>query len=214
VVNDSTSEVIEFDPAAHILLRFGGPKYLDHPTDLALDQAGNVFVSDSNHSRIVKFDPSGRVARAVGSPGSEPGQMKTPHSIAADASGHVYVADGGNARIQVFDNNLNLVAIYDTVGSPWAVCITQGAHQYLYTSSNPDQTDVTRGRTSGEILKLELDGTIVGRVGGTENAVGSMFGNRWTTAAFWTPHLMQCHDENEILSTTLYDWVHIIRMQP
>jgi hypothetical protein len=69
--------------------------------------------------------------------------MKMPHSIAADADGRLYVADGGNARIQVFDNVLNLLAIYDTVGHPWAVCITRGPHQYLYRSSNSDKTDMT-----------------------------------------------------------------------
>jgi DNA-binding beta-propeller fold protein YncE len=95
--------------------------------------------------------------------------MKRPHSIAADANGHVYVADGGNARIQVFDNALNLLAVYDAVGSPWAVCITPGPHQYLYSLSNPDKTDATQGRSTGEVYKLELDGTIVGKFGRGDN---------------------------------------------
>lgn len=129
--------------------------------------------------------------------------MKTPHSIAADANGHVYVADGGNARIQVFDNNLHLLAMYDTVGYPWAVYITPGPHQYLYSSSNPDKTDVTRGRSTGEVYKLELDGTIVGKFGRSDNAFG----------AFRT-HSMACRHENEIVAADITDWTGVIRLQP
>jgi sugar lactone lactonase YvrE len=65
--------------------------------------------------------------------------------VAVDANGNVYVADGGNARIHVFSNALAPVAVYDTVGSPWALCITSGPHQYLFSASNLDRTDVTKG---------------------------------------------------------------------
>jgi sugar lactone lactonase YvrE len=98
--------------------------------------------------------------------------------VAVDANGNVYVADGGNARIHVFSNALAPVAVYDTVGSPWALCITSGPHQYLFSASNLDRTDVTKGDLTGEIYKLELDGTIVGRFGRSDNSRG----------AFKTPH--------------------------
>jgi hypothetical protein len=42
-------------------------------------------------------------------------------------------------------NSLTLAAVYDTVGSPWALCMTPGRHQYLYTASNPDRSDNSRG---------------------------------------------------------------------
>ena len=48
----------------------------------------------------------------------------------------VYVADRGNSRIVVLDNNLIQKAVYDTVGAPWAVCISEGPHQYLYSSNS------------------------------------------------------------------------------
>ena len=129
--------------------------------------------------------------------------MRTPHSIAADANGNVYVADGGNARIQVFDNNLNLRAIWNTIGQPWALCITHGPHQYLFSSSNPDKTDGTRGRSVGEVFKLELDGTIVGRIGVADNGLGS----------FRTLHWVDCRDEHEIFAADLVDWVHTIKLR-
>jgi len=103
----------------------------------------------------------------------------------------IYVADGGNARIQVFDNNLRLIAIYDAVGAPWALCITRGPHQYLYAASNDDRTDATRGRSTDQVYKMELDGTIVGRFGRSDNALGR----------FPTLHSIDCRSENQIVAT-------------
>ena len=209
VVGGATNSVVKLGSDGEVLLRFGHPAPeagfrtgLANPTDLATDRSGNVFVSDARRARIVKFDAAGRFVKSAGSPGSGPGEMKTPHSIAADASGRIYVADG-NARIQVFDNDLKWLAIYDTVGQPWALCITPGPHQYLYSASNPDQSDTTRGVT-GEIYKLELDGTIVGRIGRPDNALGN----------FRTLHSLDCRDENEIVATDLGNFMHVIKLQP
>jgi DNA-binding beta-propeller fold protein YncE len=129
--------------------------------------------------------------------------MKVPHSIAADANGYIYVADGGNGRIQVFDNNLRLIAIYDAVGSPWALCITRGPHQYLYASSNDDRTDATRGRSTDPVYKMELDGTIVGRFGRSDNALGR----------FPTLHSIDCRTENKIVAIGV-GWAGLISLQP
>src|SRR6476661_7020336 len=84
----------------------------------------------------------------------------------ASIGGMVYVADRGNARIQVLDNELHLKSIYDTVGNPWAVCVSGGAHQYLYASNSwPDAADSRNVSTTGEVYKMELDGRILGRFG-------------------------------------------------
>ena len=157
-------------------------------------------MTDGRRGRVVKFDAAGRFVNTAGSPGTAPGEMKTAHSIAADASGRVYVADG-NARIQVFDNDLKRLAIYDTVGQPWALCITPGPHQYLYSASNPDQTDTTRGVT-GEIYKLELDGTVVGKIGRVDNALGN----------FRSLHSIDCREENELVAVPISNFMHIIHL--
>ena len=111
-------------------------------------------------------------------------------SITADAKGNVYVADRGNRRLQVFDNDLTLRAIYDHVGAPWAVCITPGPHQYLYSSnSNPDNNNSEIAAVSGEIYKMELDGTVVGRFGRAGKQLKE----------FSTVHAIDCRNENELL---------------
>ena len=121
------------DPLEQLSLIPGGGQYsganlpysFHRETDVAWDPQGNIFVTDGyGDSRVVKYDKSGRFIRSVGTRGSGPMQFSTPHALAVDAKGLVYVADRGNSRIHVLDNDLNAKAIYDTVGAPWAVCIS------------------------------------------------------------------------------------------
>src|SRR5438046_4520285 len=146
------------DPLEQLSLLPGGGQYsgankpysFHRETDVGWDAAGNIFVTDGyGDSRVVKYDKNGKFIKSVGTRGNGPLQFSTPHAMAVYAKGIVYVADRGNSRIVVLDNDLNQKAVYDTVGAPWAVCISQGPHQYLYSSNsfstgrNFDQADTT-----------------------------------------------------------------------
>ena len=103
----------------------------------------------------------GNTSAPGGSRGTQTGQFHTVHSIATDANGTVYVGDRENKRIQVFDNDGNFKTEYINVGAPWAICITPGPHQYLYSSNSNGTGDFD----NGEIYKMELDGKILGKFG-------------------------------------------------
>jgi hypothetical protein len=134
----------------------------DQPTDVAWDKAGNIFVADGiGNARIVKLSPDGAYITAWGGRGSGKGQLDDIRSLAVDAAGNVYSADRGNKRIQVFDNDGNYQRTIDGIGAPMAICITPGAHQYLYSSNSNSPIDFD----NGEIYKLELDGHVRGRFG-------------------------------------------------
>jgi DNA-binding beta-propeller fold protein YncE len=144
----------------------------NRPTDIAWDPQGNMFVSDAYaNARIVKLDKTGRFVKSWGTRGSEAGQLDMPMSVAADAKGNVYVADLGNKRIDVFDNDGNFKSQITGAGAPSAICISPGAHQYLYSSNSnsPDSMD------GGEIYKMDLDGTIAGKFG-TAGKMAKEFG--------------------------------------
>jgi DNA-binding beta-propeller fold protein YncE len=219
-VDEGTNMVIKFNPEGRVVMVMGrrpesvegvlltppptapvppAQKYtFNRPTDVAWDAAGNIFVSDGyGNSRVVKYDKNGKFITSVGSKGSAPGQLNLPHTIASDAKGNVYVGDRSNRRIQVFDNDLTFKSIYDQVGAPWSLCITPGAHQYLYSSnSNPDNNNSEIAAVSGEIYKMELDGTIVGKFGKAGKQLGD----------FTTVHEIDCRNDNELLVSEITGW--------
>ena len=186
------------DPLDQLALTPGGGQYsganrpytFHRQTDIGLDPQGNIFVSDGyGDSRVVKFDKNGRFIKAVGTRGNGPLQFSTPHAISVDAKGMVYVADRGNPRIVVLDNDLNQKAVYDHVGAPWAVCISAGPHQYLYSSNSfPTGNNFDQAPDTGEIYKMELDGTVIGRFG----KAGHGF------KEFSSMHQMDCRNPDEM----------------
>jgi DNA-binding beta-propeller fold protein YncE len=194
------------DPLEQLPLMPGGGQYsgankpysFHRETDVAWDPQGNIFVSDGyGDSRVVKYDKTGRFIRSVGSRGDGPMQFSTPHAIAVDAKGLVYVADRGNSRIHVLDNDLNARAMYDNVGAPWAICISGGAHQYLYSSNSfPTGNDWRQAPTTGEVYKMELDGTVIGRFGKAGRALKE----------FSSIHQMDCRNPDELYVAEITAW--------
>ena len=165
----------------------------NRPTDVAWDAQGNIFISDGyGNSRVAKYDKNGVYIKAWGSRGAAIGQFNTVHSIAVDAQGNVYAGDRGNNRIQVFDNNGNFKTAFLHVGAPWAICITPGPHQYLYTSNSNGIGNFD----NGEIYKMELDGKVVGKFGTAGKQMKE----------FGSIHEIDCRNENEILVGELTNW--------
>jgi hypothetical protein len=220
VVDEGTDMIIKFTPDGRVAMTMGRrmefnggvratpppntpppppqPYRFGRPTDVAWDAAGNIFVSDGyTNSRVVKYDKYGRFIKSIGTRGTGPGEFNTPHSIQVDSNGNVYVADRGNRRIQVLSNDLEVKATYDNVGAPWALCITPGPHQYLYSSnSNPDNNNSLFNAVSGEIYKMELDGKVVGKFGKAGKQLKE----------FTTVHAMDCRNESEIFTAEITGW--------
>jgi len=180
-------------------------------TDVAWDAAGDTFISDGYiNSRVAKVDKDGNWIKSWGEPGEGPGQFNVPHSIATDAQGNVYVADRGNRRIQVFDGDgkflrqmtIDVPAPPDArpaigpkpttttgtmaPGAPWAICITPGPHQVLFSA------DAFPGR----IYKLSLGGKVLGMLGESGKQL-KQFG--------WI-HELACPSENELYVAELLNW--------
>jgi DNA-binding beta-propeller fold protein YncE len=165
--------------------------------DVAWDRAGNIYVADgyasgTGNARVAKFDKDAHFIKSWGSRGTDTGQFNSLRGIALDAKGNVYVADAGNKRIQVFDGDGTFKTQIANIGVPSAICITPGAHQYLYSSNSNDSDTLD----NGEIYKLELDGTIVGAFG----RAGRL------PKEFGMVNAIDCRNENELFVGELMNW--------
>jgi DNA-binding beta-propeller fold protein YncE len=107
------------------------------PYDVAVDGAGNVYVTDLLNHRIQKFDSSGNFLLMwgwgvdtyntafetctndcqPGISGNGDGQFNRPNGIAATKEGIIYVSDLNNYRVQKFQSNGTFVGKWGTGGS-------------------------------------------------------------------------------------------------
>jgi hypothetical protein len=156
------------------------------PTGVAIDNVGNVYVTDSGNNRIRKVTQGGVVttlagtgangfADAVGTLASFDG----PYGIAVDSFGNAYVGDYANHRIRKVDPGRSVTtfagngnpAFLDGVGTnasfyyPTGVCIDNSGNMYVADTSNQ------------RIRKISPGGIVI-----TLNGIGGTFYPAYTRA--------------------------------
>jgi sugar lactone lactonase YvrE len=147
-VKDSTSE---WHPAGHL-------RCFDEPNDVAFGPDGEIYVSQGHgkgESRLLMFDADGNFIRTWGGEGSAPGQFRVPHSIVMNAAGLLFVADRSNERIQVFDRNGKYLRESRHPGTPCGLCMCRD-QQHMFLAHGH----------AGKIMKLDLNGRVLGISGG------------------------------------------------
>ena len=103
--------VYDADPPYKLLRTIGKPNTkheattpgdFSRPTNAAVDEDGNVYVSDTFNDRIEIFDADGNYLREWDNIGHRPGYFTRPKGIAVDRDGLIWVADAMQDRVQVF----------------------------------------------------------------------------------------------------------------
>lgn len=82
---------------------FGSNDVFLNPYNVALDEQGRIYVTDSNHHRVVVFDRSGKLIAKIGKEGSGRGELRFPIGVAAAPNGNIYVVDKNQNKIVVYN---------------------------------------------------------------------------------------------------------------
>ncbi len=129
------------------------------PRDIAIDPAGNVYISDTGNKRVRVYTADGVWVRDIGRGGSGQGQLDEPTGLAIH-EGRLYVADTWNRRIAVFNLDGTWVANYpvrawygEPASRPYLAIDPQ--RQIIYIS-DPE---------GGRILVTDLNGQCLGAFG-------------------------------------------------
>jgi len=101
----------------------GSNARFQNPSGIAVDNAGNVYVADTNNQTIRKITPAGMVSTLAGlvnHPGPDNGtgsaaRFNTPVGLAVDNNGYLFVADSANYTIRLI--NIASAQVGTLVGS-------------------------------------------------------------------------------------------------
>lgn len=98
--------VLQFDAESGQLLQSWGAGRFLIPHGLAIDAAGNIWLTDVGLHQVFKYTPSGELLLSVGEArvaGDDAQHFNMPTDVAVAADGTFFVADGyGNSRIVKF----------------------------------------------------------------------------------------------------------------
>ena len=171
------------------------------PTDVAWDPQGNIFVSDGyGNNRVVKYDKNGRFLKQVGS--EKAGSRTRPiQSAARDRCRRQGQCLRRGSRQQPHCRSSTTISpsrpFTTTLARRGRSAFRPGPHQYLFTSnSNPNGNPPGSWDITGEIYKMELDGTILGKFGHASKQFGG----------FQVVHMMDCRNPNEIIVAEIESW--------
>jgi DNA-binding beta-propeller fold protein YncE len=136
------------------LLGFFGPR------GIAVNDQGQVFITDTGNKRIVYFNENGTPLGQFGEGGMNPGQFDEPVGMSFDSSGNLYVADTWNQRVQVFNKGAD--GGYAPV-SEWDVRGWEGitATNYPYLAADTAGHVFTTDPDNGRVIEYSSTGEVV-----------------------------------------------------
>lgn len=129
---------------------------------VAFDAGDNMYLLDSQNSRIIVLDAAGRFMRQFGRKGGGPGELQAPLDMAIAADGSIVVSDLANRSFIVFSREgeyVRNVPFDDELGFPMSVA-ADGAGGIIGRSlprPRPDRAPADAGVSP--IFRQPLDGT-------------------------------------------------------
>jgi len=104
---------------------------LSQPNGVAVDGAGNVYISDFNNNAVYKWTPTNNTMTSLFS------GMFQPDGLAVDSTGNVYVAVYGSGIVQKWTATNNTVTtLFGGLDHPEAVAVDGAGNLYVADSYN------------------------------------------------------------------------------
>jgi len=122
----------------------------NHPYGVAVDGAGNVYVSDSGNQTIRRITPEGAVITIAGLPGHAGpadgpptnARFNDPEGLAMDASGNLYLADAGNNLVRKItpSGSVSTLSLPTGNDAPWhnpgGIAVDPSGNVFVADTSN------------------------------------------------------------------------------
>ena len=103
-VTDCTNICIHLLTKEGALVRSIGKGVLDGSLrGITFDLKENIWVTDMENNKVLKFSQDGRLLRTIDHAGSKSDHFKHPLGVSVSPEGLVYICDSGNHRVTVHD---------------------------------------------------------------------------------------------------------------
>ena len=177
---------------------------MDHPSGIAIDKSGNVFVSDLNKDFIKKVTPDGKVSIIAGNGdrGKKDGKGSSasfylPVGLAVDGNDNLYVCDSYNNMIRKIASDGTVTTIAgmsrkgskdgkDTTASFWhpnSLTVDRNGNVYVADMGN------------NKIRKIAPDGTVTTFAGSDQHGAGN---GPIKEASFYQPYGIAADKEGNL----------------
>ena len=153
---------------------------LSHPSGVAVDTHGNLFIADYGNNRVRKVDTDGYISTVAGGGSGGDGGAATnaslsgPNALAVDTTGNLFIVDYGNYgydHIRKVDTNGIITTVADSRSDSW---VTLDASGELFMTSGL------------QVIKADSNSTIT-TVAGNGNVGFSGDGGPATNASLYSP---------------------------
>lgn len=128
---------------------------LKKPMGVAVDDKGNVYVTDSGDDKVKIFNEQGKLVNSFGKKGSASGEFNYPYGVVFNKNGNLLIADSSNLNLQEFtpDGKFVKYIITEKDGiKPGSLTIDENGIVYVSDLQN------------GKIIALNENGQIIGRI--------------------------------------------------
>jgi len=141
----------------------------DSPAGIAVDAAGDLFITDVGNNRIREVSTAGTISTIAGNGQaafagdtllSTKSAVNEPRDVAVSSTGDLYIADTGNSRIRLLSAASTITSVANSASNV-AGAVAPGEIVTIFGSQLGPSTLVVNGPDAGGAYATEVGGTSV-----------------------------------------------------